>query len=62
MVENWNNQLKATVLGRGKDGKEVGAIPLGKMQLMEVVDMLQVIIVDGDHHDRNKDDNCRDGG
>ena len=43
VVENWNKQLKATVLGRGKAGEEaVSTMPLGKMQLLEVVDMLQV--------------------
>ena len=44
MVENWNKQLKATVLGKlkGGDQEDAAAMPLGKMQLMEVVDMLQV--------------------
>lgn len=45
MVENWNRQLLQTVLGKARaGGDEVPAtMPLGRMQLMEVVDMLQDI-------------------
>lgn len=45
VVENWNRQLLRTVLGKTKPGEEEKpeTMPLGRMQLMEVVDMLQDI-------------------
>lgn len=58
VVQNWHQQLLQTVLGKslpGRDHQTTGAMPLGRMQLMEVVDMLQDIcairsIQRGDQH------------
>uniref|UniRef100_A0A061SLH3 Flagellar associated protein n=1 Tax=Tetraselmis sp. GSL018 TaxID=582737 RepID=A0A061SLH3_9CHLO len=45
VVENWSRQLLRSVLGRATPGDEdkPADLPLGRMQLMEVIDMLQDI-------------------